>query len=132
MASLWVEPTPFTSHLDEKLRRREPRRAVSVQALERANDSLGTEGIHVAEWAAAEWREPDAEHGANVTVSRRAKHAFLETGRPLFPHAEHPPALNLVPWQLGSPLTRRQQVVDRRVDTALLAGVVVLVEAALP
>src|SRR6187399_2253145 len=105
MATLRVEATAFTSHLNEKLRRREPRRAVSVQALERANDSLGTEGIHVAEWAAAEWREPDAEHGANVTVSRRAKHAILETARRFVHHRKHAPALNLVPWQLGSSLT---------------------------
>src|SRR5262245_30010822 len=67
MAPVRIETASVARHLNEQLSRREPRRAICVEALERPYDTLRAQRIRVAERTTAKWRETDTEHGADVS-----------------------------------------------------------------
>ena len=80
--------------VDEHLRRAEPPREPTMQVVE-ISTTRGLKGIDVAERAAPERREANAEHRADVTVARRAQNPILQTTRGLVHHREHAATLDL-------------------------------------
>src|SRR5687768_2038698 len=129
---LRMEPLLLPHHVEEDPRRLEARREAVVQLLEVADDVLEPDPVHVAEGAAAERGEADAEDGPDVPVARRADDPVLERPRRLVHHREHRPADDLLVADLRPLAPRRKEVVDALVDLPLLPLLVVQVEALLP
>ncbi len=60
-----------------------------TQVVQRLHHFLGAKLVHIAERAAEERREADAEHRADVAVARAADHAFVQAARRFVQHHHH-------------------------------------------
>ena len=132
-ASRWPDRSavPSRAIFAQQRARVESSGVLRVQRLELPHDLGGADGVDVAERPAAERREPDAEHRADVAVARRAHDALLETAHGLVDHRERAAALDFLRRQRGAARAGGQQRVHRLVHAALLAGGVVEVESLL-
>src|SRR5437867_12795687 len=95
-ARRWIEALLRARHVQEKIRRSEARRKALIQRFHLAHDLCSSDGVDVSEGAAAEWREADAEHRADVAVPGRSQNSLLETAHGFVDHREHAAIHDLV------------------------------------
>src|SRR5262249_13225109 len=81
--ALRIEAFSFARELHEERRGRETRAEALLERPRAADDFVGADDVDVAERAATERREADAEDRADVAVAWRAEDAFVEAAERL-------------------------------------------------
>src|SRR5690348_12159257 len=84
-----VKAPPSRRHVQQKSGGRKPRGETGVQVLQLFYDLLGGLAVDVTEGPAAEGREADPEHRADVAVAWGPQHAFLEAEHRFIDHREN-------------------------------------------
>src|SRR5438477_9031200 len=90
-----MEPPPVLRHVREQARRLEALAVARAQPLQDLDREAGAEVVEVAERAAQEGREAQAEDGPHVAVARRAEDTLLEAQHGLVQEREDQPLLDL-------------------------------------
>src|SRR5213075_1059939 len=123
-----IEALVSACHRYQQVGRFEPVAMASVERVQATHDFVRAERVDIPERSAAEGREAESEHRADVPVARRTQDSFLQTTHGLVDHREHaaPHDVRSIDGGFGARWRcTADQRVDRRIHAALLATLVV-------